>query len=154
MRKLTVALAIAASAFLGLAALAQQPGTSGTEKRFQEQGLRFGVLTGKNNTATALAGAATCNGCGTGVVTSEALTTVAGSPYTLTLTNNLIAATDLVFATVALGTATTGEPDVQRITPGSGSVVIVVKNTSTFAAFNGTLKIGFMVVKQSALGAD
>lgn len=136
-------------------AWAIQPGTDGTEKRFQTQGLRSGVLIQKNNTATASSNAATLNAAGSGVITTEALTTLAGSDYTLTLTNNMVAAADLVFATVQYGTATTGSPFVSRITPAAGSVVILVRNgASTDSVLNGTVKIGFFVLKQNANGSD
>lgn len=94
-------------------------------------------------TATATAGAATLSK-GSGVITTEALTTVAGASYTLTLTNTTIAATDMVFASVALGTATTGSPAITSVKPGAGSVVIVVQNLHASAVFNGTLKIAFV----------
>lgn len=154
MRNLLIG-ALASLALVG-AALAIQPGTDGTEKRFQQQGLRSGVLIQANNTATASAGAATLNAAGSGIVTTESLTTLSGSLYTLTLTNNMVEATDLVFATVQYGTATTGHPYVRRITPASGSVVISIGNSpdTNVAAYNGTLKIGFLVIKQSANGSD
>lgn len=147
-----VAAVLAVLAASALAAQAIQPGTTGTEKRFQEQGLRSGVLIQKNNTATATAGAATLNAAGSGIITSESLTTANGSNYTLTLTNNMIAAADIVLGSVALGTATTGEPTLQSITPAAGSVVFVVRNNGTL--FNGTIKVSFVVIKQSLNGAD
>lgn len=82
-----------------------------------------------------------------GVVTSEALTTAAGATYTLTITNSDIAAADQVFASVSLGTATTGMPAVATVAPGAGSVVIVVQNIHASAALNGTIKVAFLVVK-------
>lgn len=94
-------------------------------------------------TAAATAGAATLNK-NSGVITSEALTTAAGASYTLTLTNSVIAATDQVFASVQYGTATTGSPAVVTVTPGAGSVVIVVQNISAATALNGTIKIAFV----------
>ena len=97
-------------------------------------------------TVAATAGAATLNKM-SGVVTTEALTTVAGAVYTLTLTNSDIAATDIVLAVVALGTATTGMPTITTITPGAGSVVIKVQNIHASAALNGTLVISFLVLK-------
>lgn len=97
-------------------------------------------------TATATAGAATLNKM-SGVITSESLSTAAGSTYTLTLTNSDIAATDMVFASVAMGTATTGMPAVTTVKPGGGSVVIVVQNIASAAALNGTIKITFAVLK-------
>ncbi|MDE2426235.1 MAG: hypothetical protein KGO96_10065 [Elusimicrobia bacterium] len=97
-------------------------------------------------TATATAGAATLNKMA-GVITSESLTTGAGADYTLTLTNSDIAAADQVYASVQLGTATTGTPAVAMVTPAAGSAVIVVQNIHASAALNGTIKISFLVVK-------
>lgn len=94
--------------------------------------------------ATSTAGAATINGQ-TGVITTEALSTAAGSTYTMTLTNGSINANSIVIPTVAKGTATTGEPVVQFVTPAAGSVVILIRNNSAATAFNGTIKIGFVV---------
>ena len=142
---------------LGAAAYAIQPGTDGTEKRFQNQGLRSAVLIQENLTATASSNAATLNAAGSGIITTESLTTAAGSDYTLTLTNNMVAAADIVFATVQLGTSTVGNPFVQRVTPAAGSVVIIVRNGTNndqSSTLNGTLKIGFLVIKQSVQGAD
>src|ERR1700747_463185 len=97
-------------------------------------------------TATATSGAATL-AKDAGVITSEALTTAAGATYTLTLTDTEIAAADQVFASVQLGSATTGMPAITTVTPGAGSVVIVVQNVHASAALNGTIKIAFMVLK-------
>lgn len=115
-----------------------------TDARFNLSG---GVVI-DNSTATATAGAATLN-ANAGVVTSEGVTTAAGAAYTLTLTNNKIAATDLVFASVANGTNSAGIPVVGTVTPGSGSVVIKVENQHGTNAFNGTLKIAFLVIKSA-----
>jgi len=97
-------------------------------------------------TATASSGAATLNSP-SGVVTTESLSTAAGSTYTLTLTNSSIAATDIVLLTVGLGTNAAGHPDVVSVTPAAGSVSVVVKNTHASAAFNGTLTVQFAVIK-------
>lgn len=148
-------LGAAATLVICAAAYAIQPGTTGTNKQNQTSGLRSGVLIQKNNTATATSGAATLNAAGSGVITSEALSTAAGADYTLTLTNNMIAAADIVLASVQYGTSTTGSPWIGRITPAAGSVVIFVRNgVSTDAVLNGTIKISFLVVKQSANGND
>ena len=163
MRKLLIG--VVALALLATAAYAVQLGTSGTNKQNQQSGLRIGIPIMLNNTATATAGAATLNAAGlnptaSGVITTEALTTLGGSDYTLTLTNNLIASTDLVFATVANGTNTLGAPRVGRVQPATGSVVIVVRNgngnggTAPDSTLNGTLKIGFLLIKQSAHNSD
>lgn len=106
------------------------------------------VLDTGTKTATATAGAATLSK-DAGVITSEALTTAAGATYTLTLTNTSVAATDQVFASVQYGSATAGTPVVTRVTPGSGSVVIIVQNIHASAALDGTIKIAFMVLKNS-----
>jgi hypothetical protein len=98
-------------------------------------------------TASATAGAATLNK-NAGVITSEALTTAAGSEYTLTLTNSTIAAADQVFVALQNGTNTTYPIYVTTVTPGSGSAVIKVLNgNGSAAALNGTIKIAFMVLK-------
>jgi len=97
-------------------------------------------------TATASSGAATLAKTA-GVITSEAITTAAGATYTLTLTNSTIAAADQVFASVNLGAGTGGTPAVASVTPGAGSVVIVIQNIHASAAFNAAIVISFMVLK-------
>lgn len=93
-------------------------------------------------TATATAGAATLNNRW-GVVTSESLSTAAGATYTLTVTNSQIAATDMVFASVAYGTSSAGSPAIMRVTPAAGSLVIIVQNIHASAALNGTIVISY-----------
>ena len=105
-----------------------------------------GSLNADSGTATATAGAATLSKMA-GVVTSESLTTAAAATYTLTITNTACAAADIVFASVAMGTATTGEPVIATVTPGAGSLVILVKNVAAAAALNGTIKVSFMIIK-------
>ncbi len=99
----------------------------------------------KGGTAVSTVAAATINEQ-SGVITTEALTTAHATSYTMTLTNSLIAATSIVFATVQFGSATTGEPVVGLITPGTGSATIEIKNVAASAAFNGTIKISFLVI--------
>ena len=48
---------------------------------------------------------------------------------------------------VAFGTSTTGVPDVATTTVSAGQLVVVVQNASASAAFNGTIKIAFVVFK-------
>lgn len=95
--------------------------------------------------ATAAAGAATLSKMA-GTITTEALVTAAGGDYTLTLTNKTIAANDIVLTSVNNGTNTTVGITVCRVSPGAGSVVILIRNLNA-AALNGTLKISFLVVK-------
>ena len=103
------------------------------------------VLVGASGTATATGGAATCS-YQRGTVTSEGLTTAAGADYTLTLTNTKVAATSIVLATADNGTNTTEGLAINRVTPGSGSVVILVRNTHASSALNGTIKVNFVVL--------
>jgi hypothetical protein len=101
---------------------------------------------GSRANATAAAGAATANGqrC---QITSESLTTAAGSDYVLTLGNTFVVSTSSqVFASVANGTNTTEGVAVNRVQPSSGQVVIRVRNTHASAALNGTLVINVLVV--------
>jgi len=105
----------------------------------------FSSIQVDNRTATSTAGAATIN-VQSGVITTEALATAAGATYTMTLTNAAILATSQVYVTVGKGTATTGEPVVQFVTPAAGSCVILIRNVSAAAALNGTIKIGFFVM--------
>jgi hypothetical protein len=102
------------------------------------------VHTGDYGAATATAGAATCNH-NQFVVTSEALTTAAGSQYTLTLTNSAINAESLVLVSVRQGTNTKSGLVVNEVTPAAGSVVIIVKNGNA-AALDGTIKISGVVL--------
>jgi hypothetical protein len=102
---------------------------------------------GALGTASAVAGAATLAAV-RGKITTEALTTAQNAIYTLTLTNSMIAAADLVFASVADGTNTQGTPIIGQVNPGAGSVVIEVINQHASAeALNGTLEISFFVSK-------
>lgn len=99
---------------------------------------------GDTGTASATAGAATCS-TQRGTITSEALTTAALATYTLTLTNTKVSTTSQVLVSPDNGTNTQGELSIQRVTPGAGSVVILLKNTHTSQAYNGTVKFNFVV---------
>jgi len=113
-------------------------------KVYRELQLRDAAKITGAGSATSTAGAATINKSA-GQITTEALTTAAGASYTMTLTNSLIAATSIVLATVGKGTATTGEPVVQFVTPAAGSAVILVRNVAASAALDGTITINFAV---------
>lgn len=94
-------------------------------------------------TATASAGAATLANR-FGKITTEALTTAQDASYTLTITNSQIAATDMVFVSVANGTNSQGTTVVTKVTPAAGSLVIIVTNKHASAvALNGTLVISY-----------
>ena len=102
------------------------------------------VNVGDTGTATATAGAATSN-TQRGTITSESLTTAAGSDYTLTLTNSKITASSIVLCSATDGSNTTGPIYVRKVTPGSGSVVIIVRNGHASSALNGTIKVAYAV---------
>lgn len=106
-----------------------------------DQGTKTATATGTGGTGTA-----TLNKT-SGKVTTGALTTAAAATHVLTMTNSKIAAGDTVLVTVGKGTATTGTPTVADVTPGNGSVVITIQNIHASAAINGTLVIGFLVLK-------
>lgn len=100
-----------------------------------------------NVTGTAAAGAVTLAGLN-GKVTTEALTTAQNASYTLTITNSQVAAADTAFVSLANGTNSQGTPVVVRVTPGAGTLTIIVKNMHDSAqALNGTLVVSFFVVK-------
>jgi hypothetical protein len=101
-------------------------------------------MTSAPQTTTAAAGAGTINGM-RGIVTTEALTTAAGSDYTLGLINSNIAATSIVHVSADDGTNTTAPVYVRKITPAAGSVTIYVRNGHASSALNGTLKLSFTV---------
>jgi hypothetical protein len=106
-------------------------------------------LIADDGTATATAGAATLAKMA-GKITSESLTTAQNAIYTLTITNSLVAATDIVFASVTDGTNTQGTPMIGLVTPGSNSIVIeVINKHATAEAFNGTVVVSFLVIKTS-----
>lgn len=99
-----------------------------------------------SGTATAVTNAGTIN-TRVGKLTSEALVTAAGAAQVLTINSTAIAAADIVQASVANGTNTTGTPIVGRVTPASGSVAIEVRNIASAAAFNGTVIVSFSALK-------
>lgn len=99
-------------------------------------------------------GAASCTGTGAtstvtlanrfGKLTTAALTTAAAATHVITHTNTEVKASDLVFATVTLGTATTGDPTVS-VVPAAGSLVFTITNRHASAAVNGTLVVSYAV---------
>lgn len=97
-------------------------------------------------TATATSGAATLNKMA-GVITSESITTAAGSLYTLTVTDSDAAAADQIFASVQNGSNTQGTPCVTTVASAAGSFVVIVKNIHATQAFNGTILVSFAIIK-------
>lgn len=123
-------------------------GTGGTLGGARKQAVEAGVLALFAGTATATAGAATLNGRSLCIVTTESATTAALADYTLTLTNNMVAAGDVAFASVANGTNTGGDPVIGTTAVTAGQIVQTIRNAHASTAFNGTLVITLMIVKQ------
>lgn len=92
---------------------------------------------------TSSAGAVTVTGGADVVkVTTESLTTAAGANYTLTITNSQCTTASNWTASLAWGAGqTTGLPVITRVTPGNGSLVVIVTNIHASAALNGSLVI-------------
>jgi len=80
-----------------------------------------------------------------GVITTSALTTAAGSTYTITLTNTKIATSSVVLVSLMGGSNTTLGVQLSA-TAGSGSSTITIANINATDALNGTLIIGFTVL--------
>lgn len=83
-----------------------------------------------------------------GETTTAALTTIAGATESLTITNAAITATSKVSVSIKNGTNTQGTPQLVTVTPTTGSAAVVVKNDHATDAFNGTLKLEYVVVNE------
>lgn len=122
-------------------------GAQGQEPKFRNMLMEIDGLATEMGTGTCSSSAVTINDC-IGLITTEALTTAQNAIETITLTNAKIAVGDIVLVTVANGTNTQGTPMLGLVTPGAGTCEINVINKHASAeALNGTLKIGFVVVK-------
>jgi len=99
--------------------------------------LGCGTATGTSNASTL------ANKCGT--ITTESATTAAGATFTETITNTVVAASDICMASVT--TSGTGTPAVTKVTPAASSLVVIVQNIHASAAFNATLLISFVCFK-------
>lgn len=95
--------------------------------------------------ATAVAGLATAHG-EAGTITTEALSTAFGTTYTLTLRNSAILPGAQVLVSIANGTNSQGQPSLDTVAAAEGVATIVVRNRDGAAAFNGTLKISYLVI--------
>ena len=109
------------------------------------QAMENGLQLGQKKTSTGAAGAVTSN-ANSGVITTEALATAAAGVQAYTLTNSKIKASNFVLFSPGLGTATTGLPLIGSVVTAAGSCTFVIKNGDAAAAFNGTLKVGFLII--------
>lgn len=80
-----------------------------------------------------------------GVITTSALSTVAGGTYVITWTNTKITTASAIVLTKMGGTNTITPVDM-KVVAGSGSAVITLYNDDLLNALNGTLLIGYMLV--------
>jgi hypothetical protein len=122
-------------------------GFEGQEPKYRNMLLEVNGLASEISTGSCSSSAVTISDY-TGIITTESLTTAQNAIETITLTNTKIAAGDLVFVTLANGTNSAGTPILGTVTPADGSCVIkVINQHASSVTFNGTLKIGFAVVK-------
>ena len=121
--------------------------------RLKQEVSYYDIGTATATNPTTVTGAATISKPAGIVTTNVDVNSAAAGTYTLTLTNTLIAADSLVQVTVGYGTATTGYPVVQKVTPGSGTCTIVIGNAAPVNAFNGSLIINFHAMIPLALFA-
>lgn len=81
-----------------------------------------------------------------GVITTESLTTAAGASQAITLTNTLVASGDIILVQLVGGTNTRKTIAVEALA-GSGSATITLNNIGPSDAFNGTIILGFLLLK-------
>lgn len=98
---------------------------------------------GKAN-GTEAGGSVTTSGQ-SGVITTSALTTAAGSAYVITWTNTFIETASSVLLTLAGGTNTIKNLELEVI-PLSGSATLNIWNINPASALNGTIIINYLIV--------
>lgn len=121
---------------------------TGIDSEGKDSAIQMNRLDIVNGTVTLSSNAGTVNAA-CGVITTESLSTAAGSAQALTITNSYCAATDMILVSINGGTWTTGTVDMKAV-PGAGSFVITLTNRHASAAFNGTFIIAFLIVKKQA----
>jgi hypothetical protein len=97
-------------------------------------------------TATGNAGQATLNKM-SGTITTEALSTAAGSRTSYLVNNSNVTPGDIVMVNIGNGSNSTNHAFCGVIAPGSGSFSVVIENGNASIALNGTMKIFFAVLK-------
>jgi hypothetical protein len=103
-----------------------------------------GVIDADSGTVTLSTNAGTVSKMA-GVITTESLTTAAGSAQALTITNTLCASTSIILVTRSGGTSAGGTPIIKAV-PGAGSFVITLDNKHASAAFDGTFILSFLLI--------
>lgn len=118
---------------------------SGTDSRQQAQQVALGQLQVGSSTGTASSNAVTIN-AGSGVITTEALSTAAGATQNITLTNDRIAAGDMVFAVVDPASSA-GTPIIANVAVSASTAVFKIQNIHASTALNAAVKIYFVINK-------
>jgi Kef-type K+ transport system membrane component KefB len=118
---------------------------TGTSSTNQQQQFRVGQLQVGAGTVTAVSNAATL-AFGSGIITTESLTTAAGATQAITLTNSRIAAGDMVFSSIDPGSST-GTPTIANIAVSANTAVFLIRNAHASVALNAPVKISFMINK-------
>ena len=96
----------------------------------------FSKVTSTNNNSPNINGSV-------GSFSTTSLSTSAGGVQSITLTNNFILTTSIINLTAS--TSGTGIPYPYITSTNNGNVVISIRNISTTAAFNNTIKINFLI---------
>ena len=117
----------------------------GSETSMQRQQVSVGQLQVGMGTGTASSNAVTINN-GSGIITTESLTTASQSTVTITLTNSRIAAGDIVLANLN-GNGSAGTPVLLSTAVTASTATFIIKNDHASNAFNAALKIMFVVIK-------
>lgn len=133
----------------GLLAFAAIPAAQavidGIDGRMQRQQVQIGQLAVGIGTGTASSNAVTIN-AGSGIITTEALSTAAGATQAITLTNDRLAVGDVIFAMVDKG-ASAGQPVVANVVVTANTAVFTIQNIHASAALNAAVKIYFVLSK-------
>lgn len=121
----------------------------GIETRFQAQQVNIGQLAVGMRPFTTVSNAATCNH-GACLITTEPLTTTAGSTQAITISNSRVVAGDMAICQ-ADANGSTGEPVITSCRVTDGQIVASLRNVAAAAAFNGAIKIYVMILKAGNL---
>ena len=95
-------------------------------------------------TSKAVSGKAVAHGTAA-IITTESLSTAAGSSYTLTLGNEMIQPNSVVLAAIYNGSNTQGDPSLATVAVSLGQAIITVANRHASQALNGTLQVALLV---------
>ena len=142
----------AAAIVLGLAlvfaSLQAWAAITGTNSTMQAEQARMGQLQMGMGTSTGTNTPTINNGAG--IITTAALSNAAGASVSITLTNNRIAAGDMVFGSID-SNGSTGQPIIANIQVSAGQAIFVIQNIHASVALNAAVKISFLINKAGNL---